>query len=75
MTVSVAVLGAAFVVAVGLPSRSVAQVIPTNVQVDRYPTGSNFSGQYGDEPYVASMPDGGIADAWIGCRLVPTPPN
>jgi hypothetical protein len=43
---------------------------PANVQVDRYPAGSNYSGEYGDEPYVAAAPNGTVYVAWVGWDLL-----
>ena len=49
---------------------------PVNVQIDHYPAGSNYSGQYGDEPYVTVAPNGTIYVVWIGYDLIAPPsPN
>lgn len=37
-----------------------------NVQVDSYATGSNWTGQFGDDPSVAVAPNGTIAIGWEG---------
>lgn len=37
-----------------------------NVDVDAYAPGSNWSGQFGDDPTVAVAPDGTVAVAWEG---------
>ena len=43
---------------------------PANVQIDRYPSGSNYTGQYGDEPSIARAPNGTLYVAWIGYDLL-----
>jgi hypothetical protein len=43
---------------------------PANVQVDRYPAGSSYAGEYGDEPYVALAPNGTVYVAWVGWDLL-----
>ena len=43
---------------------------PANIQVDRYPAGSSYTGQYGDEPYIARAPNGTAYVAWIGYDLL-----
>ena len=57
------------------PSPSSSQEVPANVQVDRYPAGSNYTGQYGDEPYIARAPNGTLYVAWIGYDLLGPAPD
>jgi hypothetical protein len=50
---------------------------PNNVRLDLYPNGSSYSGEYGDEPFVASAPNASLDVAWIGYHLMaePTSPS
>jgi hypothetical protein len=45
----------------------------TNVEVDSYPAGSSWAGQFGDDPTVAAAPNGTIAVAWEGFDEVAPP--
>lgn len=67
-------------VAILLPMILNSSVLPpptpvagTNVQVDTYAPGSNWSSQYGDDPTVAVAPNGTFAVAWEGLEELAPP--
>lgn len=48
-------------------------LVGSNVQVDVYESGSGWDGQFGDDPVVASAPNGSLAVAWEGLYDVAPP--
>ena len=69
VVVALVVLAGALLV-IGPPSATPpVPVASTNVQVDRYPTGSNWSGAWGTDPDAAESPNGTVYVVWLGVRV------